>query len=82
MEGNALACPAVGAAIDPKAAGFEGRSAGHSKYSCFSYVAFFFFSAASRKAVTYFSKLFCYVRVIQSTYVTLRAKAFSCSALV
>lgn len=58
----------------------HGRGSGHSKYSCSPSLPFF--SSASRKAVTYLlSKLFCYVRVIQSNYVMLIVKAFSCSVL-
>lgn len=78
LEGNTLACTSMGAAIDRKAAGFRGGSTGHCKSSCFSCLAFFFFPfpSASRKAVTYFSKLFCYVRVIQSNLRNADSKGF------
>lgn len=41
----------------------------------------FFFFRFSKLWPTYSSKWFCYVRVTQSNYVTLIAKAFSCSEL-
>lgn len=58
----------------------HGRSSGHRRYF-YSNVCFFFFSRLLLEKLwpTYSSKLFCYIRVIQSNYVTLIAKAFSCS---
>lgn len=47
----------------------------------FSQLFFFLLLLLEKLWPTYSSKLFCYVRVIQSNYVTLIATAFSCSVL-